>query len=41
VLLHNEKTQIEIGTLTNAAIKGGCILQENVVDAPEGTQYLF
>jgi len=41
VFLHSEKTQIEVGTLISAAIRGGCILQENVVDAPEDTQYLF
>jgi hypothetical protein len=41
VLLHSEKTQIEIGTLTNAAIRDGCIPQENMVDAPEDKQYLF
>jgi len=41
VFLHSEKTRFEIGTLINAAIRGGCILQENLVDAPEDTQYLF
>jgi len=40
VFLYSEKIQIEIGTLTNAAVKGGCILQEKVV-APEDIQYLF
>jgi len=41
VFLHSEKTQTEVGTLINTAIRGGFILQENVVDAPEDTQYLF
>jgi hypothetical protein len=41
VLLHSEKTQTEIGTLTHAAIRDCCIPQENMVDAPEDMQYLF